>query len=182
MDVGLETILAIWGAGLSTALGGWTIYRDAIANGRLKVSVGVFDVRREDDLQKAIFSMVVRVSVSNPSAQIVAIEALGFSEKRFSKWKSWMPPHTMGLPRALPPGRTTFISLPLSVLTVGGARYLWVWDGLNRPWRCSRRSIRKSLKMITSADFSKVPASPSSELELFLQGANQGEQKRYPLR
>ncbi len=74
----VTTFLAVWGALLSTALGGWTIFRDLRDRAKLQLDVMIGNVVPGDDKTDYLF-----ITITNVGRRPVVIKSWAFHfEKR----------------------------------------------------------------------------------------------------
>jgi hypothetical protein len=138
----LTTVLATYGAIVSTGAVLWNIYRDLTDGGRLRVDcfIGFMALPGvgADHTYKLFFG------VTNVGRRPIMVTKVGGAQggKYFI-----VPPHPGMTPRMLAPGEYLheWLDDPLAVLD-RTTKFLGAWDSFDRAWKADRRMLKRLLK------------------------------------
>jgi hypothetical protein len=132
----LTTILAVWGAIVSTSVALWNIRRDLLDRGRLHILCYIGVTRGLSPDEDAGRRLVYHVT--NTGRRPIVVTHLGGA---FTKGEHFMVPTAVPLPRMLQPGEYLVeYTQDLSMLE-RSPQALWAIDSLQRYWKIPRRHL-----------------------------------------
>lgn len=146
----LTTILAVWGALLSTAAIAWNVGRDLTDRGRLWVScyfaLLMGGVDRPDDRVKLVYN------VTNTGRRPMVVSNIGGT---LHKPTQFVINCRGPLPRNLQPG-DYFLEYIDDLPDFHKVTALWAVDSLGKHWRVPRRQLRKLLCEAQEKGYARV--------------------------
>ena len=142
----ITTVLAVWGALLSTGLMGWTIYRDIRDTGRLKVSCGFRHLAIPGE---SVEEDVLAYTVTNIGRRPVIVTNVGGTFVKGTGYVTTDPQ----IPKSLAPGEW-FVCLGREhELLFQGIAAIEVFDSLGRRYRAPRKEVAE-----VNAELNKLQA------------------------
>jgi hypothetical protein len=132
MDV--TTILAIWGALISSLLLGWNIYRNLSDKGKIRVSC--FIGNKIGGLSNPDKDVLV-YTITNTGKKPIYIKLIGgaFTKKHFLL-------NSSQIPKMLQPGEYIVESTEDLSIFEKDLKHLWVIDSLDNQWKISKKNMR----------------------------------------
>ena len=137
----VTTVLAVWGALVSTAAMAWNIARDLNDRGRLRVTCYIAEIKGSID--PADQGSKLAYNVVNTGRRPILVTHIGGAIRKDAHFMIT----TRGvMPRMLQPGEYLLeYSNDLSVLD-DHPQALWVIDSTHRYWKAPRKQLRRLLK------------------------------------
>ena len=136
------TVLAVWGAVLSTISLAWNIRRDLFDRGKLEVVCYLATIQSEGGRPDSTLYLVYRVT--NVGRRAVVVTHLGGAR---TKKTHFMVMPKQPLPRTLEPGQY-FLEYTDSRFLHDRPATLWAVDSLDRHWRLPRRALKRLLREV----------------------------------
>lgn len=150
----LTTLLAVWGAILSSIVFGWNLYRDLLDRAKIKLSVEVRRIGvREDgkffsiepglNIAGASEALFVVISVVNVGRRRMRWKGAGGHYKHPVNGKSSFVLSARFLPKSLEEqeAHDEFTELTEEFIN-GNVKHLFIWDVAGRKWSVSRRDMK----------------------------------------
>ena len=135
MPIDLTTILAIWGAFLSSVLAGWTLYRDLTDRGKIRLYCYVGNIIGGPESSETDYLFWRVVNIGRGSVLVTSVGG-ALSEKNFM-----INPRT--LPKMLVPGDyLSEYTDDLSILDKD-LKYLCAWDSLGKVYKAPRKQLNR---------------------------------------
>jgi len=151
----LTTLLAVWGAILSSIVFGWTLYRDLRDRARIKLTAEVrriaqrtdgkyFTIAPDLEIDGASEALFVVISVVNVGRRRMHWKGAGGYYKHPVNGKNGFVLSPRYLPRVLEEqdSHDEFTELDSEFIR-GNIKRLHVWDVAGRQWSVSRRDLKR---------------------------------------
>jgi hypothetical protein len=143
------TVLAIWGAILSSFTLGWNLYRDFLQRGRLRVTCYIGQIFGDPTISQE--KRLLIWNVTNVGKEPVVLTNIGGSIGETAFVVNTRDP----LPRTLGPGDYfTGFSDDLSVLKQE-LEYLCAYDSLGRIFKASKKAVKELIRKFESGEYTK---------------------------
>jgi hypothetical protein len=130
----ITTILAIWGALVSSFVLGWSIFRDLSDKGKINVSCFIGnEIGGIRDSNKTILVY----TITNVGRRPIYVKIVGgaFTKKHFLIT-------TQNIPKMLNPGEYVVESTEDLSMFDKDLKYLWVIDSLDNYWKVSKKNLK----------------------------------------
>lgn len=136
-------ILALWGALIGTLTAGWTIYRDVLDRGRLRLRVTIGNVWQggiKDEQYTAWFT------ITNVGRRPVIVTTVGGQYARTRRFLIT----SNDLPKRLEPGEQVMVTTK-DFADFGSVQWLGAWDSLDDIYKVRPKELRVFKKMLAES-------------------------------
>jgi hypothetical protein len=154
--ISVTTLLAVYGALLSSITLGWNLYRDLHDRARLRVVARLARIAPADTGTGQLFAVAPHLPVANATEQVFVFVDVTNVGRRPVRWDGWGGKYytpkngkksfiilPIQLPKMLHEGESHTEFTPELVAGIDNVKRIFIWDAAGKKWKLPRRELTK---------------------------------------